>query len=291
MFYQCSKIKVMAEFTGEVVQRWLYPIKGMGGFEVPPEQPLELDEYGVAGSRRWMVVDDDGKMMNSKRGGVEDLLYIRPTQAGSNSFVLGDEVEVTLGGEGRSFATEVYQDGMRGIETTPRASAWLNHYLGMSGLHIIEFDASFGRQIHPEKTWKGDAPRAFVDGAQVHAINQATADLAALKWGPAAADVRRERPDFVYTAKARVEDNWQLGQRALVGDAILGRPRPLDRCPLPTRDPDDPSAPSTKELSRMFKEDFGAVTPQSDDIRACFGTGFDIVEAGLIRHQAKLIII
>ena len=46
------------EVLGEVQERYVYPVKGLAGALVPSEVPLPIDEYGVQGSRRWVIIDD-----------------------------------------------------------------------------------------------------------------------------------------------------------------------------------------------------------------------------------------
>lgn len=281
----------MSEFEAIVSERWVYPVKGMAGCEVPDDKPMYIDQFGVVGSRRWMVVDEHGKMVNSKRDGIPEMLYIQPRMTGRDTFTLDDDFEVSTTLDEDAVETEVYMDGMRGFVASPYHNSWLNSRLGYSGLRLIQFDPNSPRNIHPDKAWKGPAPRAFVDSVAIHMVNHITALDAAQRWGEEAADIRRYRPDIVFRAIPGIEFGWHQGQQLAVGaEVTLGRPRPLERCPLPTRHPTDRRAETAKQISVMFAKDFKMLTPQSDDLRSCFGIGLDVVQTGIIHSDSPMFI-
>src|SRR3989344_2190432 len=151
------------EVLGEVQERYVYPVKGLAGALVPSEVPLPIDEYGVQGSRRWVIIDDEGQAISARDPRRKEMLGIKTTPVfGTDSFIINDEVQIDPVEDGASHELEIFKDTMAGRESEI-ASRWINKRLGTDGLHVVHFVADVGRTIHPEKEWKGSAPRAFVD--------------------------------------------------------------------------------------------------------------------------------
>lgn len=276
----------------QIVERWVYPIKGMGGYKIPDGQPMKIDKFGVVGSRRTVLLDTDtNEPVTAKTRGMHDLLKMRP-KPGPNqtSFVLADElVELCKTTDAPVTKFKIYGDLVLGRAIAPNVSDTLSRQFNR-GLMLVEFVPEFGRIRAPEKAWKGGAPTAFVDGAAVHMVNNKTAQKAAGKWGPDAADVRRFKPDLVCSGPAGLEHTWDQDTVFYIGNAVFERSRPLDRCPLPTRNPDLPSVVNP-EISRMLSTDYRMQTPQSEDLRPCFGVGLDVNEAGEIFHGSQITVV
>ena len=274
----------------QVVERWVYPIKGLAGTVLDPETPMLIDELGVVGSRRFALLDGDNNLVTAKNRGMEHLLQVRPIPSGPRSFILGGEVEILPQEEGPEFEFELYKDIVRGRERWPEANKWLRSNTGREDLRLVQFVEEFGRKRSREKAWKGDAPTAFVDGAQIHIINLDTIRDVYARHGIKVSDIRRYKPDAVIAGGGpRSEHGWGEATKLILPKASFKRPRPLDRCPLPDVDPD--TLKRGNELAKMFRDEFRMATPQSDDMRPCFGIGVDVGSTGVILDHDSIQII
>ncbi len=268
------------------MERFVYPIKGMAGVPMPDDIPLTVDELGIADSRRWMITDNEGNLVSARKRGMEALLSIHPVPAGKESFILDDLLLVEPTDEGEIYEIDLFKDKVWGRECSRAASAWINHRLGRTGLHLVHFMSERGRAIHPEKLWKGFDPKAFVDGAPIHIVNRATAEEAKARWPEFDADVRRFRPEIVVAAPPRSEFDW-LGLIANIGsEVILKATRPMDRCPVPGIHPD--TLARTKVVAQMLDKEFRMETPQGIGGLPCFGIGLDVISTGNINQGDQI---
>ena len=68
---------------------YLYPVKSLAGIEV---DAFTMDEFGPAGDRRWMLVDDEGRFVTQRK--FPQLALVKPR-------IDGVRVSVDVPGEGR----------------------------------------------------------------------------------------------------------------------------------------------------------------------------------------------
>lgn len=276
----------MSSPDGLVIERFVYPIKGMAGAPMPEEMPLTVDELGIADSRRWMITDNEGNLVSARKHKMKELLGIHPHPLGNESFILDDSILVEPTGEGDLFQITLFKDEIWGQECSTEASNWLNKRMGTTDLHLVHFVAERGRKVHPEKLWKGTAPRAFVDGAQVHIVNRDTAEEAKSRWPEFDADTRRFRPDIVVTAPSRTEFDWIGHVASIGGEVFLKAARPMDRCPVPGIHPD--TLARTKVVAQLLDGEFRMTTPEDAGELPCFGIGLEVVKTGHINHGAEV---
>ena len=67
---------------------YLYPVKSLAGIEV---DAFTMDEFGPAGDRRWMLVDDEGRFVTQRK--FPQLALVKPR-------IEGVRVSVDVPGEG-----------------------------------------------------------------------------------------------------------------------------------------------------------------------------------------------
>jgi uncharacterized protein YcbX len=224
-----------------------YPVKSCRG------QQLEVgvvEPWGLAGDRRWMLVDDTGETVTAREhremllihpqlradGGLEvsapdqDDLVVPPPAA-------GQMVDVTVFGREPFAATEA------GLE----ADAWFSKVLG-EPVRLVFADDPNRRQANPEYAGPG-VPMHFGDGYPLLLTTEAS--LAALNElidaGPRADEgplpMVRFRPNVVVANSLPwAEDGWR---RIRVGEAEFRVVKGCDRCAIPTTD--DETAVRRKE--------------------------------------------
>jgi uncharacterized protein YcbX len=179
-----------------ITELWRYPVKSMQGERV---DALDVDTTGVAGDRRWGIVDADGRVASAKsprKWG--DLLTYQARLvddniveiAGGDGMVVrsdDDDVDAVLS---KSLGREV-----RLIDTPPERAQYEMLFLDIEGL--APSDAIEATRIGDEadgtmtaQTLAMLAPGTFVDVTPLHVISTAT--LRRVN-----ADVRRFRPNAV----------------------------------------------------------------------------------------------
>jgi uncharacterized protein YcbX len=197
-----------------VAELWQYPFKSAQGARA---SSLALSAGGVAGDRRWALLDGNGKLCSAKR-------YSKLLLATG-----GDDGSLTLD-DGTVLADDA------------AFSSWLGHLVRRAE-HGADTQVSFEMTFEPPNDdaeyYEIPAPAGqFVDMADVHIVSSATlAHLAAarpdLDW-----DVRRFRPNIVIdvgdSAEPFVEASW-VGQDIAVGDARVHVDQETVRCAMPLR--------------------------------------------------------
>ena len=197
-----------------VAELWRYPFKSAQGFSAPA---LELVDGGVAGDRRWALIDSQGKLCSAKR--YSKLLLAVGDDAGAltldDGSVLRDDAAI---------------------------SEWLGHAVTRrecgAGVQVA-YEMTFEPPNDDADYFEIPAPAGrFVDLADVHVIATSTlAYLAAarpdLDW-----DVRRFRPNIVVDcgedAEPFVEATW-VGRELEIGGARVRVDQETVRCAMPLR--------------------------------------------------------
>jgi hypothetical protein len=197
-----------------VAQLWRYPFKSAQGSTAPE---LELVDGGVAGDRRWALIDAGGRLCSAKR--YSKLLLATGTDDGTlqldDGTVLGDDAAF---------------------------SQWLHTVVRRAERHddtSVSYEMTFDPPNDEAEYYEIPAPPGrFVDLADVHIVASSTlAHLAAarpdLDW-----DVRRFRPNVVVETDSAsepfVEASW-VGREIELGEARLRVDQETVRCAMPLR--------------------------------------------------------
>ena len=214
-----------------------YPVKSCRG------QALEVgvvEPWGLAGDRRWMLVDDTGETVTAREQ--RELLLIRPRLRADGGLEVsapdqddlivppadGRVVDVTVFGRTPFGATEA------GLE----ADAWFSKVLG-EPVRLVYADDPNRRQANPEHAGPG-VPMHFGDAYPLLLTTEAS--LATLNEliaaGPRADEgplpMVRVRPNLVVAGSLPwAEDGWR---RIRVGAAEFRVVKGCDRCAIPTTD-------------------------------------------------------
>ena len=186
----------MSERAGTVLKLWRYPVKSVGGEEC---DRLELDARGVAGDRRYAVLNAEGRPGSGKTTRrfrqIDGLLELRAKYQ-------GDEPEL------------LFTDGTRMLGSDP---------------HI---HAALSKALRKPVTLAREQEISHLDAGPVHVIT--TAGLAWLRatLPDAVIDERRFRPNLVIEipGDTQVERDW-IGKSLSIGDAVkLSISDPTERC-------------------------------------------------------------
>ncbi|QTF93842.1 MOSC N-terminal beta barrel domain-containing protein [Halomonas sp. BM-2019] len=224
----------------KITQLTIYPVKSLQGI---PLREARLTAQGLAGDRRWMVVDDVGRFVTQRQlpgmarigtGLEEDALVL--THPGMTP------LRVPLARPARErLPVYVWDDRCAALDEGDEARQWLGAVLGDlrgSGLRLVRFDERERRRVEPHCLLPGEqAHTGFADGYPF--LVATTASLAALNraleaGGGEALPMNRFRPNIVIEGgEPFAEDGW----REIAGDGWrLGLRKPCQRCKITTVD-------------------------------------------------------
>src|SRR5262249_22255507 len=124
----------------------VYPVKAWAG---PPRHTATLAPRGVAGARRWMVVDPDGMFLSQREDPA--LARIR-TRVEAERLVLEAPglapLELSPPSPGDPVQVTVQHDQVPALDAGDVAAAWLGRHLGRP-VRLVRVDGAFARRPHP----------------------------------------------------------------------------------------------------------------------------------------------
>lgn len=210
-----------------------YPLKsGLG-------EALEqagLDGLGLAGDRRWMVVDSaSGRFLTQRL--LPQMTQLLARWQGPERLLLAapgmPELQVALPGEEAELrGVTIWRDSLRVPDAGEAAAAWLSRFLGRA-CRLVQVPQARARQVDTAYAEVGERV-AFADGFPLLLIGQASLDDLAQRVGRPL-EMQRFRPNLVVEGAAPyAEDGWQ---RIRIGEVELRVVKGCSRCIMTTLDP------------------------------------------------------
>lgn len=214
-----------------------YPIKSCRGHEL---DTALVEPWGLAGDRRWMLVDEAGRVVTARE-------YPRLVLASPASF--GDGLMVSAPGMpdlkistpyGRLVRVDVWDNVLMASEADAEASGWFGELI-QTTVRLVYLDDPTRRPTNPAYSKPTDRV-SFADGYPLLLTSRAS--LGRLnEWiaeGPRASEgplpMTRFRPSVVVEgAPAWDEDHWRTVR---IGDAVFRVSKGCDRCVVTTINPD-----------------------------------------------------
>lgn len=231
-----------------------YPVKSFAGNDVPA---AAVEPWGLAGDRRWALVDDAGKNVNARK--VHHLLGLRAeiVDAGSVRILdrAGESITVTAPADAETIAV-----GFSGLDrATPSdaaASEWISTRVGMSLRLVWQQDPTLrpiaenhGGKPGESLSLADDGPLLLVTEASMRQLNEWVAadqelpDLPDLDPGDLSGeagagkplDIVRFRPNVIVEGgEPFAEDAWE---NIRIGDVTFRKTVLCDRCVMTTIEP------------------------------------------------------
>lgn len=216
------------------------PVKALGLVHL---DEVYLGERGVAGNRRFWLIEPDGRLVSNKRHGA--LMKIRPswdeeTRELALTFPDGTTVAGTVELGDEVFEQEMYKHPIRSRHVVGPWEAALSEYAG------LQLTLLWAEEGAPDRLHAGTA--TLVSRESVARL----ADVA----GEEQLDPRRFRMLFdIEGVEAHAEDAW-IGTHVRVGDATLHVHGDVGRCAITTLDPDTglPTVDTLKALASYRRE-------------------------------------
>lgn len=219
-----------------------YPLKGAGGIDL---REARLDEFGIPGDRRWMLVRPDGHFISQRTHARLALIRVFPGEGGGGPRAEGSDgglrfrVQATgmdsfhlLSAEGSGSGMEVklFGDCVRGL-VVEEATEWFSEVL-REECRLVFFPGDLHRPVDPSL-----APghkTSFSDGYPLLlTTEESLEDLNRRLDHPAS--MLRFRPNLVVTGGGPwEEDTWRVLES---GGVCLRLVKPCARCSVTTVDP------------------------------------------------------
>ena len=235
---------------------WRYPVKSCRGERLTQ---AAVEPWGLAGDRRWMLVDGDGEVVTAREH--HRLVLVTPSigtlstdalstdalstdpEAGVIRLAMpglpGLEVPVPDAATAPLVPVKVWSSELVAALASDEAGQWLSKIAGEE-IRLVYLDDPTRRPTNQAHSHPGDVV-SFADGYPLlltseESLAQVNDWIAA---GPHAAEgplpMKRFRPSVtVAGAGAFAEDAWRLVR---IGDVAFRVAKPCDRCVLTTIDP------------------------------------------------------
>jgi len=221
-----------------VTDMYRYPVKSCRGDRLAAGT---VEPWGLAGDRRWMIVDVGGEVVTAREH--PRLVLVTPfLEAGGLRLTGPDGPDLTVSAPrgDELIPVTVWQSKLLAAPAGAAADAWFSRVTG-ERVRLVYLDDPTRRRPNPDYSRDGDRvsladgyPLLLTAESSLAALNEAIAA------GPLAAEgplpMRRFRPNLVVAGTAPwAEDGWR---RLRVGDVTLRSVKGCDRCVLTTIDPD-----------------------------------------------------
>lgn len=208
----------------------LYPIKSARGITL---SAATLDDFGLAGDRRCMVVDATGRFVSQRES--HRLALADVALEGDDLLVSGAGVGMLRIGRPPATAATlpvtIWDDECLAIDGGPMAAEWFTRFLGFPARLVYMPDSTF-RTVNPDYVTR-QRRVSFADAYPLLLATEGSLeDLNRRMEQPL--PMNRFRPNLVVSGSAPfIEDQWKCVQ---VGEVSFDVVKPCDRCVTTTID-------------------------------------------------------
>jgi len=216
----------------QLTSLYCYPLKSCAA---EPLQRAVVDELGVHGDRRWMVVDStNGRFLTQRL--LPQLGRIRASWQGANLQLEAPGMPALLvmlpDAQSPLRGVTVWSDSLQVPDAGEAAARWVSDYLQRE-CRLVQVPAGRARQVDTAYARPGEKV-GFADGFPLLLIGQTSLeDLSARVGRPL--EMLRFRPNLVVAgAAAYAEDSWR---RIRIGTLELRVVKGCSRCIMTTLDP------------------------------------------------------
>jgi uncharacterized protein YcbX len=209
-----------------------YPVKSCRG---EPLTSAVVERWGLAGDRRWMLVDDSAEAVTARR--YPALLRTTPRWSADGGLDVAGPDGGTLRvakPEGAAVEVRVHGKPVRGVLADPAAHAWFSAIVG-TPCRLVYLADPTDRRPNPRFARPGDRV-SFADAYPLLLTTTASLDALSAHAGQSLS-MRRFRPSVVVAGGSEpwAEDGWR---RLRIGAAEFRAVKGCDRCVMTLIDPD-----------------------------------------------------
>lgn len=263
-----------------------FPVKSCRGEDL---DAATVEPWGLAGDRRWMVVDEEGEVITAREA--NDLVLIHPEIIADGLVLTAPDLPaltVPTPDPSHQTAVGIWKSRLTAAQAGAEADAWFGKALGRTARLVYLDDPT--RRPTSIAFSEPDDRVSFADGypllvateASLAALNDVVVERSEGAHPPV--PMTRFRPNVVVTGSdAWAEDDWR---RVRIGDAVFRAVKGCARCVLTTIDPD--TAVRGKEpiasLARIRRWDgatwFGVnLVPDTPGVTIRVGDEVEVLEA------------
>ncbi|GAA3378835.1 MOSC domain-containing protein [Streptomyces sannanensis] len=216
----------------------VHPVKSVAG-HAPDEAVVE--PWGLAGDRRWMLVDTRGKAVTQRQYARLALASAAPLPGGGLGLSAPgrEPLTVEVPESAGTVVVEIFGTKVEAVPAAPQAHAWFSDWLGAEVELVHLDDPATRRPVDPEYALPGETV-SFADGypllvtttSSLDALNSLIAQGDHPDEGPL--PMNRFRPNIVVSGTAPwSEDRWT---RISIGEVTFRVARMCGRCIITTTD-------------------------------------------------------
>jgi uncharacterized protein YcbX len=219
---------------GTLASIHIYPLKGCRAVDLGE---AAVEPWGLAGDRRWLLVDSDFRFINQRRHASMARLVVR-YGPGAGITVSSDgcpPVFIAIPAPAELLKVTVWRSTVPAAAAGPEADAWFSAYLG-EPVRLVYLDDPARRAVDPQFGADGDVV-SFADGfplllTSMSSLGQLGQWLAAE--GERPVPMNRFRPSVVVAGcEPWAEDRWR---RIRIGAVSFRVAKPCGRCVVTTTD-------------------------------------------------------
>lgn len=215
----------------------VYPIKSCGGIDL---QQAQVEDYGLAYDRNWVVVDESGKFVTQRQCPRMALIQPRLVYGvlrlqAPGMLLLEIPLDADYSAQETSLVS-VWHDLIPAWDEGDLVAYWFSQFLGQS-VRLMRFAAPHQRRCDPQWTGADLAHTRFADGYPILLTNTASLDELNARMhakGSPSLPMNRFRPNIVVSGLAAFEEDFL---ESLTLDSLhLRAVKPCARCSVPSVD-------------------------------------------------------
>jgi uncharacterized protein YcbX len=217
---------------------YIYPIKSVRG---PAPGEAVVEPWGLAGDRRWMLVDEAGRFLTQREWPRLSSACASPLAGGGIRITAPGRRPLTLSAPkaGRARRVRIWHDEVEAMPAGPEAASWFGALLGNDAELVYLDEPARRRPVDPRYGRPGETV-SFADGypllittiSSLDALNSLIARGKHPAEGPL--PMNRFRPNVVVDGtNAWAEDGWR---RIRLGEVTFRVVKPCSRCVVTTTD-------------------------------------------------------
>ncbi len=211
----------------KVSELYIYPVKSCRGI---PLQRAEVEAFGLAHDRRWMLIDNEGVMLTQRKHARMCLIQPEITETGLRLHAEGmPALEVNYPDRANTVKARVWHDDVQALDAGEAAAKWFSDFLD-TACRLVYFPQDEVRQVDLDYARPGERT-AFSDGFPLLLISQASLDNLNQRLD-SAVTIQRFRPNLVVSGcEAHAEDSWK---QLRIGGIDFRVVKPCSRCVIPS---------------------------------------------------------
>ncbi|MFE2042117.1 MOSC domain-containing protein [Streptomyces sp. NPDC059477] len=216
----------------------IHPVKALRGLSLPE---CVMEPWGPAGDRRWVLIDNGGKVVTQRQQPLLAQAAAEPVPGGGVllSAPALEPLAVPVPEPDATVTLEIFGNKVEGVLADAAAHAWCSAFLGADVRLVHMDDPATRRPVDPDFALPGETV-SFADGYPLLLTTTASLDAlnSLIASGPHAAEgplpMNRFRPNVVVSGtEPWAEDDWS---RLDIGPVRFRVAKMCGRCVVTTTD-------------------------------------------------------